>query len=344
MMLFQLQFESKYMLEQSYEFLSLRPNVISCHRLMAMGHMAMGFSEADVISALQKVFATPDSRVLVGIGDDAAVVSGSSKQVISTDMAVEGTHFKREWSSAYDIGRRIAAANIADILSMGAQCEYLVAAVSLTGTEDLAWIEDLARGMKSEADKAGAVIVGGDIARATSITIAMTAVGKTDTPILRRGAREGDGIFISSLPGWSAAGLHLLTSQLALTSDFATKAIAEFSAPTLDYEIDFSSATSMSDISDSLFVQAKQMASASGVSFGLDSKKISAASEFSELSALAVECGLDVWDWILGGGEDHVFLATGANLPGIRIGSIADGTGVTGIEMKKAPVSWSHFT
>jgi thiamine-monophosphate kinase len=311
---------------------------------MAMGLMDMGFSEADVISVLREVFATPDSRVLVGIGDDAAVVAGSSKQVISTDMAVEGTHFKREWSSAFDIGRRITAANIADILSMGAQCEYLVAAVSLTGSEDLSWIKDLARGMKSEADKAGAVIVGGDIARASSITIAMTAIGKAATPILRRGARAGDSIFISSLPGWSAAGLQLLTSELTLTSDLAKKAIAEFSAPSLDYEIDFSTATSMSDISDSLIVQATQMAAASAVSFALDLQLISAASEFSELSSLAKECSVDVWDWILGGGEDHVFLATGANLPGIRIGSIAEGSGVTGIEMKKAPVSWSHFT
>ena len=311
---------------------------------MAMGLMDMGFSEADVISVLREVFATPDSRVLVGIGDDAAVVAGSSKQVISTDMAVEGTHFKREWSSAFDIGRRITAANIADILSMGAQCEYLVAAVSLTGSEDLSWIKDLGRGMKSEADKAGAIIVGGDIARASSITIAMTAIGKAATPILRRGARAGDSIFISSLPGWSAAGLQLLTSRLALTSDPAKKAIAEFSAPSLDYEIDFSTATSMSDISDSLIVQATQMAAASAVSFVLDLQLISAASEFSELSSLAKECSVDVWDWILGGGEDHVFLVTGANLPGIRIGSIAEGSGVTGIEMKKAPVSWSHFT
>jgi thiamine-monophosphate kinase len=306
--------------------------------------MAMGFSEAEVIAVLQEVFATPDPRIIVGIGDDAAVVTGSSQQVISTDMAVEGVHFKREWSSAFDIGRRITAANIADVLAMGARCDYLVAAVSLTGSEELSWIENLARGMKAEADKANAVIVGGDIARAPSITIAMTAIGSTSHPILRSGAQIGDGIFLSSLPGWSAAGLHLLTHELATTSEMSKKAISEFRAPTLDYEIDFSSATSMSDISDSLIVQVTQMAAASGSSFALDTELISRAPEFSELNSLAQEVNIDVWNWILGGGEDHVFLATGANLPGLRIGKIIEGSGISGLEMKKAPVSWSHFT
>ncbi len=124
--------------------------------------MAMGFSEADVISALKKVFVTANPRVLVGIGDDAAVVKGDAQQVITTDMAIAEVHFKTEWSSAFDIGRKITAANIADVLSMGARCDYLVAAVSLTGNEELAWIENLARGMKDEADRAGAAIVGGD--------------------------------------------------------------------------------------------------------------------------------------------------------------------------------------
>jgi thiamine-monophosphate kinase len=306
--------------------------------------MAMGFSEAEVIAVLQEVFATPDPRIIVGIGDDAAVVTGSSQQVISTDMAVEGVHFKREWSSAFDIGRRITAANIADVLAMGARCDYLVAAVSLTGSEELSWIENLARGMKAEADKANAVIVGGDIARAPSITIAMTAIGSTSHPILRSGAQIGDGIFLSSLPGWSAAGLHLLTHELAATSEMSKRAISEFRAPVLDYEIDFSSATSLSDISDSLIVQATQMAAASRSSFALDTELISRAPEFSELNSLAQEVNIDVWNWILGGGEDHVFLATGANLPGLRIGKIIEGSGISGLEMKKAPVSWSHFT
>ena len=115
----------------------------------------MAFTERDVISVLQKIFATADPRLSVGIGDDAAVVATKSQSIITSDMAVEDVHFKLEWSSAFDIGRKITAANVADILSMGGKCDYLTASVALTGEETLQWIENLARGMKHEADLAG---------------------------------------------------------------------------------------------------------------------------------------------------------------------------------------------
>jgi len=305
--------------------------------------MAMGFSESDVISVLKEVFTTTDPRLLVGIGDDAAVVQGAERQVITTDVAVAGVHFRTDWSSPFDIGRKITAANVADVLAMGATCDYLVAAVTLTGTEDLTWIEQLARGMKAEADRARALIVGGDIARSSVITIAMTAVGRCDAPILRSGARAGDDIFISSLTGWSAAGLALLSKEKPTVGPIATKAISEFSAPTLDYELNFSAATALCDISDSLLIQAQQLATASGVCLHFETELIQSSAEFAELQKLAIDSGCDVWDWVLGGGEDHVFLATGKDLPGVRIGRVMSGSGISGIEMKKAPVSWSHF-
>ena len=303
----------------------------------------MGFQERDVISVLQKIFATADPRLLVGIGDDAAVVATSAQSIITSDMAVEDVHFKLEWSSAFDIGRKITSANVADILSMGGKCDYLTASVALTGEETLQWIENLARGMKHEADLAGALIVGGDIARGSKIVISMTAVGNSKSPILRSGAQVGDGIYLSSLTGWSAAGLELLTREISINSEIAEKALSEFSAPTLDYDSEFSQATAMADVSDSILIQAEQIAAASGVQLVLDQSLIAAAPEFEELSQLASELKVDVLHWILAGGEDHVLLATGVNLPGVRIGSVAQGSGVTGVEIKMTPVSWSHF-
>lgn len=303
----------------------------------------MGFQERDVISVLQKIFATADLRLKVGIGDDAAIVSTQLQSVITSDMAVENVHFKLEWSSPFDIGRKITAANVADVLSMGGRCDYLTASVALTGSETLQWIENLARGMKHEADLAGALIVGGDIARGEKIVISMTAVGNTVHPILRSGAKVGDGLYLSSLTGWSAAGLELLTREISINSEIAEKALSEFSAPTLDYEIDFSSATAMADVSDSVLVQTEQIADASGIQINIDQAEIAKAAEFAELSQLADELKVDVFQWIFAGGEDHALLATGVNLPGIRIGSVLSGSGVTGVEMKKAPVSWSHF-
>jgi thiamine-monophosphate kinase len=303
----------------------------------------MGLSERDVINALQKIFASADPRVRVGIGDDAAVVTTQPQSIITSDMAVEDVHFKLEWSSAFDIGRKITAANVADILSMGAQCDYLTASVALTGEETMQWIENLARGMKHEADAAGALIVGGDIARGPKIVISMTAVGSAQSPILRSGAKAGDSLYLSSLTGWSAAGLELLTREVSINSAIAERALSEFSAPTLDYSSDFSGATAMADVSDSVLIQAEQIAEASGVQLVLDQVLISQATEFKDLSTLADELKVDVFQWILGGGEDHVLLATGESLPGIRIGSVVAGSGIAGVDMKKAPVSWSHF-
>jgi thiamine-monophosphate kinase len=303
----------------------------------------MGLIEREVVTALQKIFVTADPRLKVGIGDDAAVVATQSQSILTSDMAVEDVHFKLEWSSAFDIGRKITAANVADILSMGGKCDYLTASVALTGNETMQWIENLARGMKHEADSAGALIVGGDIARGPKIVISMTAVGSAQSPILRSGAQVGDDLYLSSLTGWSAAGLELLTREVSINSSMAERALSEFSAPTLDYACDFSKATAMADVSDSVLIQAEQIAEASGVQIALDQSLISQASEFAGLSSLADELKVDVFQWILAGGEDHVLLATGVNLPGIRIGSVLAGGGVSGVEMKKAPVSWSHF-
>lgn len=303
----------------------------------------MGFSEGNVISALQKIFASTDPRIHVGIGDDAAVIATSPRSVVTSDMAVEGVHFNREWSSAFDIGRKITAANVADILAMGGRCEYLVAAVSLTGNEELTWVESLARGMQHEATLAGAYIVGGDITRGEKIVIAMTAIGSVINPITRSGAQVGDSIYLSSLPGWSAAGLELLTRDISVNSIAADMALSQFSAPTLDYAIDFGAATAMVDLSDSLLVQGEQLATASGVALALEHSLFQQSTEFGELNNLAIEINADVWQWILGGGEDHVLLATGRNLPGLHIGEVVSGSGIHGVDMKKAPVSWSHF-
>jgi len=304
----------------------------------------MAFSEQELLALVARVFdSNGDPNVLVGIGDDAAVVRGSAQQVITTDLAVEDVHFSKRWSNAFDIGRKATAANIADILAMGAKPQYLVVALTLTGDEGLARVEELARGIKSEADKTGAIVVGGDISRGSALSIAITAIGSVDRAITRAGALAGEGIYISSLPGWSAAGLYLLTHEIEPIHAVHAMALNEFRAPTLDYGCDFTRAGALCDTSDSLLISLDAIALASEVELNIDVSAIESAYEFTELSLLAQSVGVDVFEWILGGGEDHVFVATGVDLPGIRIGSVNSGNGVTGIEMKKAPQMWRHF-
>ena len=308
----------------------------------------MGFRESEVIELLSHIFASSDQRLLLGIGDDAAIVRGSAQQILTTDIAVDGVHFKREWSSPYQIGQRVAAANIADVLSMNGRCDYLLVAASLTGDESLEWIGQLAQGIADAAGNAGAIVVGGDISRSQTLQIVITAVGHTDKPVTRSGAQVGDSVYLSSLTGWSAAGLHLLTQKMEATSSAASRAIASYRSPVIDLNIDFSTAHSMADVSDSILIQGEQMALASGVAFEIQEDLFAAIDGFVELKSLAAQSGVDIWQWVLAGGEDHSLLATGVDLPGHRIGRVVEGSGISIVDSagakKVAPVSWSHFS
>jgi len=305
----------------------------------------VAFTEDEVIALLAQVFATQNPKVEVGIGDDAAVLHTSARTVITTDMAVEGVHFRRDWSTPFEIGRKVTAANLADVFAMGAKPTFLVVAVSLTGDEELSWVQDLAKGIVFEAGLGGATVVGGDLAKGESVVISITALGEVDKPVLRSGAKVGDQIFLSNLPGWSRAGLTILEKGLTIESDSAKRAVMAFKAPTLSYEhaTQLIDATSMSDLSDSLITQAEQMATASSVSFTIDFELIRGIPEFAELMKLAAEIEESIEDLILGGGEDHVFIATGKNLPGLVIGEVAVGSGLNLRGNEKAPDTWRHF-
>lgn len=304
---------------------------------------ASGFNEAQIIARLKEIFASSDPRISVGIGDDAAVVAVTGAQVLTTDMAVAGVHFRTDWSSAFEIGRKVTAANTADLLAMSAKPDFLLVAVALTGSETMEWITDLARGIKFEADLAGAHVVGGDISRADQVVISMTAIGSTNKAITRSRAKIGDGIYLSSLTGWSAAGLALLGSGFKEDSDLVHKALTEFKSPTIDYEFDASKANALCDVSDALVIQAAQMAEASQVCFNFDLTKIQANAEFLELEKLAQKLDADIWSWIFAGGEDHALLATGSDLPGVLIGEVTAGAGLANVPAGVAAKAWQHF-
>jgi len=229
---------------------------------------------------------------------------------------------------------------------MGATPTYLVVAVTLSGDETMEWISELAQGIKHEASSCGAVVVGGDLARGAIKVISMSALGEVDKAVTRSGAQVGDSIYLSSLPGWSAAGLSCI--EKSELNDLESYAVEEFCSPTLDYSMAVAfahkGAHAMCDVSDALVIQAEQLAQASGVQLVFDAAAFKASEEFAQLSELAEASGVDVWQWIFAGGEDHVFLATGKDLPGLCVGVVKAGSGVIGLEMKKAPDTWRHFS
>jgi len=305
-------------------------------------------SESELIAALSAVFTLSDpsinsfKNVLVGIGDDGAVIKASPQSsVLATDMAVEGVHFKREWSSLHEIGAKITAANLADIYAMGGDPKYLLVSAGLTSDFGITEIKALANGIKSEADLVGAVIVGGDISRAEKLVISISVFGEVTSPITRSGAKVGDLVIVSGLPGKSAAGLFQLQSGVS-DSTFTSA----HKKPVLNYELakKFRNANAMCDVSDGLLSELNHIASASNVGIELDSKLISAIPGFKELGE-ATE--LEIWDLVLAGGEDHVFVATtSSEVPegAFVIGKVVNGSGVSVSGVSKLPATgFRHF-
>lgn len=307
-------------------------------------------TEAELIAALSTIFSGRSGPgIEVGIGDDGAVLlPPNAKQIAVADMAVEGVHFRRNWSSLAQIGGKITAANLADIFAMGAEPTYLLVTAGLPQDFSVAEIIELAEGIQNEADLVGAQVVGGDLSASPSIVLSITALGQSSQPILRSGARDGDAVFVSALPGWSAAGLACLTSGAS-----HAKAVAAHLKPTVDYalarQLAVAGINSLCDISDGLISEAHHLSDASQVRFVLEPDLLAASPDFAELSAIATSLGIDVWRWICGGGEDHLFLGTTSDPSSLPSGAMVIGRVVSGRGVELVgksdfeKVGFSHF-
>lgn len=258
----------------------------------------------------------------VGNGDDAAVLGPAAATVVTTDMLVEGTHFRLDLSSWRDVGRRAVAQNVSDVLAMGADCTRILIGLAVPGRTTTAQIADLADGVHGEAARSGAGVVGGDLTSADLVVVSVTAIGTLPDgahPVRIDGARPGDTIALTGLPGRSAAGLALLTAghlegplqdvhRVPETPVGSGRAARE------------AGATALTDVSDGLLRDLAGLARASGVAADLTTATLrvdpALATAARRLAADAVDAR--VVDWMLDGGEDHGLLATfppGATAP-----------------------------
>src|SRR3954467_5530606 len=151
---------------------------------------------------------------IVGPGDDGAVLRTSDGRVVaSTDVLVEGRHFRRDWSSAEDIGHKAAAANLADIAAMGGTATALLVGLACPPSTQTAWLEGVAAGLAAECAPLGAAVVGGDLVASApdsaAVVLSVTALGDLGgrAPVLRSGARTGDVVALAGRLGGAACGL-----------------------------------------------------------------------------------------------------------------------------------------
>jgi len=291
------------------------------------------------------------SAVAVGPGDDGAVCSIDGQIVVSTDMFVEGVHFKRDWSAADDIGRKAVAAAAVDLEAMGAFPVALLVAFAAPGDLAVEWAEDCVRGMREEAATAGLSLVGGDVSAAKDITLALTVVGELRgvPPVLRSGARPGDSVALRGRLGLAAAGLA------ALRRGFRSPrlAVQAFQRPSPPYgagpEAAAFGASAMIDVSDGLLADLGHVAEASGVVIDLAADRLEVP---EAISAVARATGASALSFVLTGGEDHALVATfpHGQVPATWtvIGKVVDPAGgpsavlVDGEPWPGAP-GWSHF-
>jgi thiamine-monophosphate kinase len=293
---------------------------------------------------------------LVGIGDDAAVLRAPDGRVVaSTDLLVEGRHFRRDWTTAFDLGCTAAARNLADIAAMGAAPTALLAGLALPGDLAADWVVELARGLGEEAARAGATVAGGDVSSADSIMIGITALGDLAgaAPVTRGGARPGDQVAVAGTLGRSAAGLALLTAGRHEPAG----AVAAYRRPWPPYaagpEAAALGATAMIDTSDGLVQDLGHVAAASGVLIEIQAGLLPADPEVAAAAAaLGRAAGTD---WMLTGGEDHALAA--AFPPDVALpahwtvigtvagpgGAAAAGTVLVDGQLPPGPGGWDHF-
>lgn len=286
-----------------------------------------GVGEFAVIDRLVAGREQPDSVVL-GPGDDAAVVwAGGGAMVVSTDMLVEGRHFRLDWSTPHDVGRKAIAQNAADIEAMGATATAFVVAFGAPGRTAAAQAVELADGLWHEARLLGAGIVGGDLVTAPQWVISVTALGDLGgrDAVRLDGARAGDTIAVVGDSGWSAAGYALLLNGIDGFDALRRRHLVPEPPYGQGRVAAEAGATSMTDVSDGLMADLGHIAGASDVGIDLSSDLLSA--DRDPLAAAGTALGVDPSDWVLGGGEDHSLVATfrGPPPPGWRvIGRVLD--------------------
>lgn len=268
--------------------------------------------------------------VYVGPGDDSAVLrTPKGHVVVSTDLLVEGRHFRRDWAGAGDIGRRAAAANLSDINAMGGTATALTVGLGAPEKLPVQWVLDLADGIALEAALVGASVVGGDLSGSERVVVAVTVLGACEVePVLRSGALPGDVVALAGRQGWAAAGLAVLArgfrSPRVLVEAYQRPAPPYSAGPAAAR----AGATAMIDVSDGLVADLGHVASDSAVAIDIDSATLLLD---DPMRAVGSALGVDPMQFVLGGGDDHALVATfpsGVPLPEgfVVIGSVTAST------------------
>lgn len=291
--------------------------------------------ELGEFGAIDQIIArmAPARTSVIGPGDDAAVMAlGGGLLVASTDLLVDGRHFRRDWAEPGDIGRRAAAANLADIAAMGGVPTGLLVGLAMPGELPISWVDGLYEGLEQECAPFGAAVVGGDIVSSPTLVIAVTALGDMEglVPVTRGGARPGQRVALAGRLGYAAAGLAVLARGFRSPRSV----VAAYRRPEVPYvagpQAAALGASALCDVSDGLLRDAATVSTASGARIALDLARFPVPDVLRDVGAAL---STDPIAWILTGGDDHALLACfppelDLPAPWREIGWVEEGAGV----------------
>lgn len=269
-------------------------------------------TEDGLVAAIAQAVGEPSRPLRVGIGDDAAVWKPDAHHLalVTTDMLVDGVHFRSASTSPEDLGHKALAKNLSDIAAMAGAPVLAVVALGFTDATDEAWVRRFYRSMAALARRERCAVAGGDLVRSQVLTIAVTVVGEArrSTLRLRANARAGDVFAVTGPLGLAAAGLHALDEGAA---DHSPRAVGAYRTPAVRVREGrfFGSRRAvhaLMDVSDGVSSDLRRMAAASGVDATIDAASLYVHPEVAENAKSA---GIDPLAWVLSGGDDYELLA-----------------------------------
>ena len=278
--------------------------------------------EGYLLKKLRRRFAAPDSDsgVLVGIGDDAAILrSVGPGAVISSDALVENVDFSRAWATPADVGQKAAAVNLSDLAAMGAKPRALLLNLILPAGDSAASAMRLVEGVAKVGEAYGAPLVGGDISSTTGpVVVTVTALGEVapNKALLRNRGHAGDLLVVSGVLGAAAAGLVFLESSKPGFGACKSRQLRPTPRVALGQALGRQGkVVSCADISDGLARDALHVAGP-GCGVEIDLECLPLAQGVDSAAALK---GRAPWEFALAGGEDfELVLAVGAkDLPAV---------------------------
>lgn len=315
-------------------------------------------SEFDLIARLAPFLATGGDDLVVGHGDDAAVIDLDGRGVcLAVDVLVEDVHFRRDLSSLADVGWKAVAVNCSDIAAMGGTPSVAVVGLCRPAGLPVSDVEELYAGMAEACERWGLRLVGGDTVSSQALALSVTVMGAIDpaSAVRRSGAKAGDRVLVVGALGGAAAGLALFRAGHEAPPELLAAHRRPVALVEAGIALAAAGATALIDVSDGFGADLLHICEASNLAATVDATRLPSADGIEAAAALLAT---DPLEFVAGGGDDYALLAAvpadraeqiAADVGGVLVGTYVEGepsatlTLADGTARDLAGMGWDHY-